>query len=60
MEQNEQINVNEITETDVLRAVRQSVRELIVATTQKTASNTFTIRCVNGQTFEVAIRSMDR
>ena len=60
MEQNEQNNVNEITETDVLNAVMQSVREMIVATTQKATSNTFTIRCVNGQTFEVAIRSMDR
>ena len=58
MKQNEQSCVNEITERDVLSVVMQSVRENLVVITEQATPNTFRIRCVNGQTFEVAIRSM--
>lgn len=46
-----------LTEVDVLNAIMQCVRENIVVTTIPETDNSFVIRCVNGQTFQVLIQA---
>ena len=46
-----------LTETDVLKAIMQCVRENIIVTTIPETDNSFVIRCVNGQTFQALIKA---